>query len=78
MTQLLRLSAALALAATALAARPATAAAFVPACYSNLPHHQVASPTWRYSHPCKEGSTTWYVYIDPAGNWHLVGTTIQP
>jgi hypothetical protein len=76
MTKLLRLPAVLVLAVTAFAARPA--AAFVPLCYSNLPHHSSPDPSWTYSHQCREGSTTWYVYIDALGKWHLVGSTILP
>jgi hypothetical protein len=53
------------------------AAAFIPTCY-NLPKSQVADPSWRYSHQCREGTTIWYVYIDSLERWHLVSTTIQP
>lgn len=76
MSKLLRLFALLLFAVTAQVARPADAA--IPTCYSNLPHHQVADPTWRYSHQCREGTTLWYVYIDRLNRWHLVGTNVPP
>ena len=53
-------------------------AAFIPTCYSNLPKHQVADPSWQYSHQCREGTTIWYVYIDFRGKWHLVSTNVPP
>jgi hypothetical protein len=63
-------------AAVTLASLPA--AGFIPTCYSNLPKHQVADPSWQYSHQCREGTTIWYVYIDSLGRWHLVSTNVPP
>jgi hypothetical protein len=73
----MRIIVGLLLAATVFTARPAVAAQFIPTCY-NLPKSQVADPTWRYSHQCREGTTIWYVYIDSFERWHLVSTNIQP
>jgi hypothetical protein len=85
MTRLLRLLPVLLIAFSTMAIRPATAAR--PACfglvtcYSNLPKHQYADPSWRYSHACCDldnHTTVWYVYIDSLNHWHLCGTTILP
>ena len=73
----MRLIVGLLLAATVFAAGPAVAARFIPTCF-NLPKFQVADPSWRYSHECREGTVIWYVYIDSMERWYLVGTTVQP
>ena len=65
------------LAANVFSARPTVAAQFIPTCY-NLPKSQVADPSWQYSHQCREGTTTWYVYIDTLDRWHLVSTNVLP
>jgi len=68
-----------------LAARPAAAApcnnGSMPTCFAYLPQYQYANPAWRYSHQCcdlNNHTTVWYVYIDTADNWYLVGTDIAP
>lgn len=73
----MRLFVGLLLAVAVFTAHPATAAQFIPTCYS-LPKHQVADPTWRYSHQCREGTTIWNVYIDTLERWHLVSSGVQP
>jgi hypothetical protein len=76
MPKLLRFFALLLFAAAIHAGRPADAA--IPKCYSNLPYSSYPDPSWTYSHQCYEGTTLRYVYIDPLGRWHLVGSTILP
>jgi hypothetical protein len=85
MIRLLRLLPVLLISFGALAIRPATAARltcdYLVTCYSNLPKSSYADPSWRYSHQCcdlQNHTTIWYVYIDSANRWHLVGSTIQP
>lgn len=76
MPKLLRLFALLLFAALLDTARPAGAA--IPQCYSNLPYSAYPDPSWTYSHPCYQGTTLRYVYIDRLGRWRLAGSTILP
>ncbi|HEV7508946.1 MAG TPA: hypothetical protein VGS07_28985 [Thermoanaerobaculia bacterium] len=82
MTKLLRL---LAVLLFVFAARPAAATLCnngpMVTCFDYLPQYQTADPSWRYSHQCCDlhnHTTVWYVYIDSADNWYLVGTDIPP
>jgi hypothetical protein len=81
MTKFLRLLAVVAvllLAVTFSTVPTATAAQFIPKCYSGLPYSPYPDPSWTYSHQCYQGSYIEYVYIDARGNWHLTSSTVLP
>ena len=66
-----------------LATRSATAQTcdYLVTCFDYLPEHQVAAPSWVYSHQCcdlQDHTTIWNVYVDFKGKWHLVSTSIPP
>ena len=70
MSRFLRPLAVLLFAATAVSAAPRPP--FIPMCY-DLPTCTFSSGTWTLSHPCRQGTSTVYVYVNQAGAWCLYG-----